>query len=170
MPNLYLVGMMGSGKSVTGKRLALFLNYSFVDLDEKLEKRAGKSINEIFEKDGEVFFREQETAVLNEVASGDRVVVATGGGCILRPGNLERMKATGQVCYLETSLECLWERVKNKKDRPLLRGQDPRAKLEAIFSERRALYEKAADFQVPTDGQTAEAVAKKIMEVLEKQS
>lgn len=167
MPNLYLIGMMGSGKSVTGRCLAAMLNRAFFDLDEKLEKRFGKTINEVFEKEGEQYFRDEEEAVLNEVSASAPCVVATGGGVVLRPRNLERMKASGKICYLETSLDCLWERVKNKKNRPLLKSDDPRKNLERIFAQRRGIYETAADFAVDTDGETAEAVAKKIMIILE---
>jgi shikimate kinase len=166
MPNLYLTGMMGSGKSVTGKCLAQYAGYSFVDLDERIQEKLGRSINEIFENEGEGFFREQETAALKETAAAGNCVVATGGGAVLRPENIEMMKRSGKIIFLETSLGVLWERVKTKKDRPLLKGQDPLKNLEKIFSDRRAAYEKSADLKVNSDGKTAEAVAHDIMALL----
>ena len=170
MNNVYLVGMMGSGKSVTAKKLAVLLGSRCVDLDQWIEERHHRTIKEIFENEGEVFFRDAETAVLKEACGAGPRVVATGGGAILRPENVERMRATGKIVFLETSPDMLWERVRNKKDRPLLRGQDPKANLNAILQVRQPLYEKACDFQVNTDGQTAEAVAKKILKELQKKS
>ena len=168
MNNLYLVGMMGSGKSVTGKKLAALLGYAFVDLDQWIEEKHRRSITEIFEKEGETFFRAQEAVLLAEACGAGPRVVATGGGTVLRPENVERMQATGKVIYLETSLGLLWHRVKSKQDRPLLKGADPKTSLASIFEARRPLYEKSADFSVNTDGQTAEKVARKILEELRK--
>lgn len=168
MANLYLVGMMGSGKSVTAKKLAPLVGGEFVDLDEKLQQKTGHSINEIFEKKGESAFREQEACVLNEVSALDKQIVATGGGIVLRPHNVKRMKLSGKICFLETSFDVLWDRVKGKKDRPLLRSEDPKKTLEKIYLARLPVYREAADFTVNTDGQTAEAVAEKIFEVMKK--
>ena len=164
--NIYLTGMMGSGKSVTGKKLAQLLSYSFTDLDECIQEKTGRSIRSIFEKEGEVFFRRQETFVLSEISECEKNIVATGGGAVLDPDNVRRMKQTGKICFLETSLSVLWERVKNKKDRPLLKGGDPYKNLEKIFQERLPVYKSSADFEVNTDGQTAEAVARKILGIL----
>ncbi len=168
MRNLYLVGMMGSGKSVTGRKLAALLGHSFVDLDQWIEERQHRSITEIFESEGETFFRDTEAELLKEVCGSGPRVVATGGGTVLRPENVERMRATGKIIFLETSLEVLWERVKGKKDRPLLKGGDPKANLNGIFQTRQPIYEKVCDCRINTDGQTAEAAAKKIMEELRK--
>lgn len=168
--NIYLIGMMGSGKSVTGKKLAALLGCSFVDLDQWIEDRHHRSINELFEKEGEVFFRTAEAGILKEACGSGPRVVATGGGTILHPENVERMRATGKIVFLQTSPDMLWERVKHKKDRPLLKGVDPRENLMRIFKDRQSRYEQASDLQINTDGQTAEAVAQKIMEELQKSS
>ena len=170
MNNIYLVGMMGSGKSVTAKKLAALLGYGFVDLDQWIEERHRRSINDIFEKEGEVFFREAEAALLKEASTSAPRVVATGGGTILKQDNVDRMHATGTLVFLETSPDVLWDRVRHKKDRPLLKSADPKEKLMGIFSERLSFYEKACDFKVNTDGQTAEAVAEKILEKLKELS
>src|SRR5688572_7312409 len=105
MNNLYLIGMMGSGKSVTGKKLAEILGTLFIDLDERVQDRTRRKITDIFEKDGEAYFRQQETAALAEVCKEGPAVIATGGGTILSAENVERMKATGKVVFLETSLD-----------------------------------------------------------------
>ena len=165
--NIYLIGMMGSGKSVTGKKLAEFMGLAFVDLDDRIEKKHGRTIADIFQNQGEAFFRREESLLLKEAAKAGRQVIATGGGVILDPSNVESMKKNGRVVYLETSGEMLWQRVREKKGRPLLNGGDPRASLFDILGKRRSLYEKAADCRVATDGQTAEAVARKILAALD---
>ncbi len=169
MSNIYLIGMMGSGKSVTGKRLASLLKVSFVDLDELIQEKTRRSINDLFEKEGEDWFRSEEIAVLKEASGTSPRVIATGGGSILRAENVERMRSTGKMVYLETSLEVLWQRVREKKDRPLLRQGDPRQCLAELFQYRKPLYERACDWQVPTDGQTADSVAQKIFNWLQNQ-
>ncbi len=172
MSHLYLIGMMGSGKTVTARRLAALLGYEFSDLDDMIEKKSGSTIAQIFSEKGEPFFREEEATILKAVSlpSAPSKVVATGGGIVLRPENVERMHSTGKVVFLKTSLETLWQRVKQNKERPLLAGNDPKQVLAKIFAERAALYEKASDFSVDTDGQKAESVARKIFETLKVQA
>ncbi|MBI3306388.1 MAG: shikimate kinase [Candidatus Omnitrophica bacterium] len=168
MPNIYLVGMMGSGKSVTGKQLARLLRTNFVDLDDYIEKKNCASIAEIFEKKGESFFRDEETSVLKEVSQKENQVIATGGGLVLKSEHRILMHENGTVVYLETTLPTLIDRLRGKKDRPLLKGGKFEEMVARIFLERKSLYEKVCDFSVTTDGETAESVAKKIFEVLEK--
>ena len=160
VPNIYLIGMMGSGKSVTGKKLAELMEMDFIDLDEALEKEESRSIAEIFRAEGEEFFREQETKVLNRVSSLRSNVIATGGGVILQEENISIMKDAGIMVYLETSLQQVWERVKGKKGRPLIEGPDPRKKLDEIFKSRKSTYEEICDFSVLTDGRSPADVAK----------
>ncbi len=167
MPNIYLVGMMGSGKTVTGKLLSLLLHYGFTDLDETIEKKQKRSISEIFGKEGELFFRDQETKILTEVCAVTAKVIATGGGTVLRPENVQRMKASGKVIYLETSLDELWERVKEKTDRPLLKSESPKEVLRKIYEIRRPIYERICDLKVNTDRKTIEKVANHIFNKLE---
>ncbi len=168
MPNIYLIGMMGSGKTVTGRRLAAMLAMNFLDLDQMIEQRTGCSISELFQKEGEAYFRDQEATLLKEVSVVNAGVVATGGGAVLQPENVECMRRTGGIVFLKTSLEDLWRRVKDKKDRPLLGKGNPREALAQIYVSRAPLYEKACDFEVNTDGQKAEAVARKILEWIQK--
>ncbi len=159
--------MMGSGKSVTGKSLAAMLDAAFVDLDRSLEQRAGLPVAEIFKKHGETQFREWETQELKGLSqSSGPLVVATGGGIILRAENVRWMKENGTVVYLESSPEVLWQRVKDNRSRPLLASENPRAVLERLCVERRALYENAGSLRVQTDGRTADDVAQEIKEKL----
>lgn len=166
MLNIYLTGMMGSGKSVTGWRLASKLGYVFTDLDELIQSRTKKTITEIFSSEGEDAFRHQEALAVREVSGLSSRVIATGGGTILKSSNVDLMRQSGKIVFLETSPDMLWERVKGKKDRPLLRGSDPKGNLMRIYAERQPLYENSKDFKVLTDGKTAAAVADEIFLLL----
>jgi shikimate kinase len=156
--------MMGSGKTTTGRALARLAKMNFFDIDEAIEARAHQSINEIFKDKGEEFFRAEEKRLLAEASQKKNTVIATGGGIVLDPENIDKMKATGKVIYLVTLVETLWERVKQKVDRPLLQVRDPREMLTFLFQERCPFYEVAADLRVDTDGLAPEAVAEKILE------
>lgn len=164
MRNIYLIGMMGSGKTVTGKELARLMHMDFLDLDEEIESKTHLSINEIFREKGEPFFRAEENGILADAACKSNTVIATGGGIVLAQENIERMQQTGHVIYLKASAEALWERVRNKKDRPLLTVSDPKAILYHLFQERRPLYESSCHVQVDTTGLSPEATAKKIVD------
>jgi shikimate kinase len=164
--NIYLIGMMGSGKTVTGKALAERLGYTFVDLDAEIQVKEGRSIAEIFEGSGEPYFRDGETSVLELFSKQDKQVIATGGGIVLREANVRRMKETGTVVLLGASVESLWQRVRYSKDRPLLNKPDPLGALRKILSDRGTFYSKACHFSVMTDGKKAEEVANEILEML----
>ncbi len=166
--NIYLTGMMGSGKSVTGKRLAPKLGYAFLDLDEFIQERTHRSIPDIFAKEGEEFFRHEETMALKEAAAVSGRVIAAGGGTLLKPGNIDLMKQTGKIVFLETSPDILWDRVKDKNDRPLLKGENPKESLIKIYAYREPHYQSSCDFKVNTDGKTASAVADEIWALLRK--
>ena len=169
--HLYLIGMMGAGKSVTGKKLAVLLRRPFTDIDCLIEKRNGMSIADLFARKGESFFRDQETALLNEVSSGaPPTVFATGGGIVLRSENVERMRETGRIVYLETSTDVLWERVKGKNHRPLLKVDHPKEALAQILNKRCELYRDAAHLTINTDELTADAAALRINSFLKEPS
>jgi shikimate kinase len=169
--HLYLIGMMGAGKSATGKKLAALLRRPFMDIDSLIEKRHGMSIADLFARKGESFFRDQETALLNEISSETPpAVFATGGGIVLRSENVERMRETGRIVYLETSTDVLWERVKGKSHRPLLKVDHPREALAQILNKRRELYREAAHWTVNTDELTADAAALRIHSFLKEVS
>lgn len=165
MRNIYLIGMMGSGKTTTGKALAILTSKKFFDLDSEIETRNRLTINEIFSKKGEPFFRAEEKKILSEASELSDTVVATGGGVVLDKDNVARMKATGEIVYLEATLDTLWERVQHKKDRPLLYTADPMASLSGIYEKRKPLYKEASGGKVvTTDSLSPEVVAKKIFE------
>lgn len=138
-----LVGMMGSGKTAIGRALAARLGVPFVDSDAAIEEAAALSIAEIFKRDGESFFRKRETEVLRRLLSGPPGIVSTGGGAFLAEENRNAIADMGVAVWLNADLETLWERVRHKDTRPLLRTADPKATLTAIFQERTPIYAKA---------------------------
>jgi shikimate kinase len=154
--NLYLVGMMGSGKSSIARPLAEALGYRFIDADAVLEQAAGRPIPEIFERDGEAGFRELETAVLDQLAGWHSLVVATGGGVVTRPENWGRLHE-GVVIWLEAPEELLLRR--------LLAHPDPAARLAELLAARRPLYAQA-DLTIPQGDETPAAVAAKVLAAL----
>ena len=155
---------MGAGKTATGKALADLVRMGFLDLDEEIESETHLSINEIFQKRGEPFFRAEEKRILCRVTRQTNTIVATGGGIVLDPENVKRMKETGRVIYLAASFESLWNRVRDKKDRPLLRVTDPQGMFYQLFQVRRPLYESSASGKIDTEGLSPEEVAQKIVE------
>ncbi len=165
MKNIYLVGMMGSGKTETGSALAEILGFKPVDLDSLIVEEEGRSINEIFDQSGEPYFREVESKILERISMKKKQVIATGGGIVLREENRRTMMQNGRVFYLKTNLDILIDRLKYMSDRPLLRAADPKVVLERIYEERRPLYESFED-QVDTDLKTPEDVAREIDEIL----
>jgi len=164
MKNIYLIGMMGSGKSSSGRALAKLLSLAFVDLDELIVEQEGRSINDIFKAEGESYFRSLEHELLAGVARETDQVIATGGGIVLDPVNCEQMKDSGLVIYLKTGLDVLWERVKTKQDRPLLKGSDPKQMLANLYAKRSSLYEAVSDKVFLTDRKTPGRVAAEIYE------
>ena len=165
MKNVYLIGMMGSGKTTTGRVLAKLLSIPLVDLDELIVQKAGHSINDIFKTEGESYFRNLETEILKQVSNSSDQVVATGGGIVIDPENRNRLKTTGLVIYLKTNTNVLWERVKSKKDRPLLATSDPKQTFLELFQSRSPLYVENSQMVFATDYKTPEAVAEEIYEV-----
>ena len=138
-----LVGMMGSGKTAIGRALAARLRVDFVDSDSAIEEAATQSIAEIFERDGEAFFRQREAEVLRRLLSGPPSVVSTGGGAFLSEANRDAIAEMGIALWLDADLETLWSRVRHKDTRPLLRTPDPKATLSEIFDLRQPVYAKA---------------------------
>ena len=135
-----LVGMMGSGKTAIGRALAASLDVPFVDSDAAIEEAAAASIAEIFARDGETFFREREAEVLRRLLSGSPRIVSTGGGAFLAPENRDAIAEMGVAIWLDADLEILWERVRHKDTRPLLRTADPKATLSKIYDDRTPIY------------------------------
>ncbi|MDX9994032.1 MAG: shikimate kinase [Rhodocyclaceae bacterium] len=144
---VYLVGMMGAGKTTVGKKLAKALSREFIDLDHEIEHSTGVTIPTIFEIEGEAGFRRRESQVLMRLRDGG-LVVATGGGVVLNPANRAWMAARGLVVYLHASAELLYARTKNDKGRPLLQVSDPLARIRSLVERRDPLYREIADIVV----------------------
>ena len=163
--NLYLVGMMGTGKSALGQPLAEALGYRFIDADSTVEQAAQRSIGEIFASDGEASFRAIETAVLNQIASWHSLVVATGGGVVTRQENWGHMRQ-GVVIWLDAPTELLLARIAaDPTPRPLMQQPDPAARLSELLGERQPLYAQA-DLHIKQQGEPPEQVAALVLEAL----
>ena len=163
--SLYLVGMMGSGKTSTGRPLAEQLGYGFVDADAVIEQAAGCSIPEIFERDGEAGFRALESQVLNAIGQRHSLVVATGGGVVTQQENWGLLHS-GIVVWLDVVPEQLMQRLRaDSTVRPLLQTVDPDAALNALLNQRRPLYAEA-DRTVVINQETPLAVADGILQLL----
>ena len=165
---IWLVGMMGAGKSAVGPLLAQSLGRRFIDSDAEIERSAGMSVSEIFSIEGERAFRERERQVVEEL-SGGTDVVALGGGTIAQPGAATLLERAGTVVYLKASASTLLSRLGDGSDRPLLHGLTPAvrlARLESLLAERASAYETAA-IEVDTEGRTLEAVVEEIRQRLD---
>ncbi len=159
---IFLIGPMGVGKSTIGRRLAADLGRTFCDCDQEIERRTGANITLIFAVEGEDGFRRRESAMLEELTARPGIVLATGGGAILAEGNRRLLKARGAVVYLEADCATLWERVRKDRGRPLLKTDDPRARLETLYHEREPLYRALADLIVGTHRRSPQAAARLI--------
>ena len=163
---LILVGMMGSGKTTVGRRLAVRLGRRFVDLDKELEARCGVPVATIFELEGEAGFRQRESLLIEELTTCQDLVIATGGGAVLREENRRRLHERGYVIHLRASLPELWHRLRHDKVRPLLRTADPRARIAELLQARDPLYEEVAHLSVLTGRQPADRVVVDIIGLL----
>ncbi|MDV4144072.1 MULTISPECIES: shikimate kinase [Shimia] len=161
-----LVGMMGAGKTAVGRALAARLGVPFLDSDAEIEKAANMSIAEIFARDGEPFFRRKEAQVIERLLDEERGILSTGGGAYLAEGNRTVISEKGVAVWLNADLEILWNRVKHKDTRPLLRTADPKATLTEIYDARVPVYRRA-DLSVEADARfTIEEMAERVVEAL----
>ncbi|MBT8040388.1 MAG: shikimate kinase AroK [Gammaproteobacteria bacterium] len=158
--NVYLVGPMGSGKTTVGQRVAALLGLEFVDCDHELEDRTGASVALIFDIEGEAGFRDRETRMLSELTAREGILLATGGGVILRAENRRLLADSGLVVYLSTSVQQQLRRLGRDRSRPLLQTPDRRAKLLRLAEERNPLYREIADIEFPAQNRTLDAVAR----------
>lgn len=138
-----LVGMMGAGKTAVGTQAARLLNVPFVDSDDEIVNAANRSIAEIFERDGEPFFRRKESLVLHRLLQGRPAVLSTGGGAFLAAENRIMIAELGVSVWLRVDLDLLWQRVRHKSTRPLLRTPNPRDSLRKLYEERLPIYQLA---------------------------
>lgn len=163
--NVYLVGMMGSGKSTVGQLLSHQLGYRFFDTDVLIEKVVGKTINAIFAEDGEEKFREFESQILGQLAAYTRSVVATGGGIVIRPKNWSFLRH-GLIIWLNAPVDLLVKRLAEDDTRPLLKEGELRNKLELILEQRNNLYAQADFCLTIEEEQTPEQITAKIISVI----
>lgn len=167
--NLYLVGLMGSGKTTIGRALARRLGRRFIDSDHEIERRTGVRIPVIFEMEGEDGFRKREVQVIDELSHSESIVMATGGGAILDPANRAAMASTGWVIYLDVPTHLLLERTRHDTNRPLLQVADPRAKLEGLREQRDHLYREIANLIVDGARNNSQAAVVRILKEWERQ-
>jgi shikimate kinase len=165
--SIFLVGPMGAGKSAVGRQLAKELGCTFVDSDEEIEHRTGVDIPFIFEKEGEAGFRARERQVIDELTQMPAVVLATGGGAVQDGVSRERLGSRGTVVYLYASVEQQLRRTRRGRERPMLKGGDPREILERLMAVRDPQFREIADMVIETDGRRVTAVTREIRERLE---
>lgn len=159
--NIALIGFMGTGKSSVGRVLTEHLHFEFVDTDDLVEARAGKTITEIFRQDGEAAFREIEKQVVDALAVRSKLIIATGGGLGACQANLDSLKTHSLVVCLWTSPEKIWQRVRHQTHRPLLAGPDPLTKIKTLLAEREPFY-RQADVIMNTEVRSIKAVAQQV--------
>ncbi|QNB09234.1 3-dehydroquinate synthase [Herbaspirillum frisingense] len=165
--SIFLVGLMGAGKTTIGRALAKKLNKRFVDSDHEIEARTGATIPVIFEIEGEESFRRREAEVIRELSAQPDIVLATGGGAVLRAENRENLKKGGTVVYLRASINQILQRTGRDKNRPLLQTADPRRKLEELSRQRDPLYREVADFVIETNRPNVQFLVQTIISHLE---
>lgn len=168
--NIILVGLMGAGKSTIGRNLAKSLNKEFYDSDRVIEERTGVDIATIFEIEGEQGFRDREEQVIGELCRQGNIVLATGGGSILREANRKNMSKQGHVVYLRTSAELLYSRIRHDKKRPLMQTDSPLATLKKLLDDREPHYLEVSDTVVMTGKQKVAVIVRRVEEALRREA
>lgn len=164
--SVFLVGMMGAGKTSVGRLLAQRLHKRFLDADQVLEARTGVRIPVIFEIEGEEGFRAREAGILDELTRESDVVLATGGGAVIRPENRVALRGRGTVVYLRAGADELWHRTRHDRGRPLLQTADPRGRLAELLAVREPFYEATAHLVVDTGSQSLKALVTRLESLL----
>ncbi len=162
--NIFLVGLMGAGKTTIGRQLARRLGKRFVDSDHEIEARTGASIPWIFEIEGEASFRRREADMIRELSGQEGIVLATGGGAVLNPASRELLAARGTVVYLRASIGSIMQRTAHDRNRPLLQTADPRRKLEELMAQRDPLYRAVADLVIDTGRPNVQSMVQTILD------
>lgn len=163
---IVFVGMMGAGKTAVGRTLAAYLGVVFRDSDHEIEEAADRSIAEIFARDGEPFFRRKESQVIERLLEGAPGVLSTGGGAFLSAENREMISRMGVSVWLDADIDLLWERVRHKDTRPLLRTADPKATLTQLYETRVPIYRQADVSVSSTPPTTLDQMARRVTETL----
>ena len=167
--NIALIGFMGAGKTAVGQLLAKKLDWKFVEMDPLIEQKAGKSIPDIFQQDGEVAFRELEIEVTKEVSREKNLVIACGGGIVLNKINIDRLRKESMIVYLTASTKTILKRTSaDKNERPLLNVQDKALSIQELLAFRTPFYERAADIKINTSkldiGSVVEQIINRVKE------
>ncbi len=157
--NIFLVGLMGAGKTSVGRVLARRLGKAFYDCDHEIERATGVKVPVIFDIEGEAGFRARETRALTELVTRTDIVLATGGGAVLSADNRKLLAEHGVVVYLRATATDLWQRTRHDRNRPLLQTPDPLARLKDLYDERDPLYRSAADIIIDTGSQSLISLA-----------
>ncbi|NND92009.1 MAG: shikimate kinase AroK [Granulosicoccus sp.] len=168
MTSIFLVGPMGSGKSTVGRALARKIGYRFIDSDREIEARCGVDIPTIFDYEGEAGFRDREARIIEELTAVPGIVLATGGGAVLREENRRHLMARGYVILLQVDIKEQLRRVAFDASRPLLQTGDPEARLRALMQEREPVYKSVADVTISTDSRRMYHVIARILRHLKK--
>ena len=164
MENIYLIGLMGAGKTTIGRQLARALKLPFYDSDKAIEEGTGVDIPTIFEFEGEDGFREREQKMIQKLTQLQGIVLATGGGAVLRDENRRLLKENGFVVYLQCSVDRILERTRRDTQRPLLKTDDPKERLQQLFEQRQPLYLSCANFKIDTGIHKSKTVVTRILE------
>jgi shikimate kinase len=164
--NIFLVGLMGAGKTSVGRMLARRLNMEFFDTDAEIERITGVKIPLIFEIEGETGFRAREEKMIEQLSAMNGIVLATGGGAVIAETNRRFLKSRGRVIYLRAAPEDLWRRTRRDRNRPLLQTADPLGKLRTLHEQRDPLYREVADLIVDTGSQSVAHLTSKIQQLL----
>ena len=164
LENIYLIGLMGVGKTTIGKQLAKALQRPFYDSDKVIEDSMGVDIPTIFSYEGEAGFREREQAVIAQLTGLSGIVMATGGGAVIRPENRQALKVSGFVVYLHCSIDKILYRTRHDTQRPLLRTENPRKRLQGLLIEREPLYSDCANFKIDSGSLPGRTVVKTILQ------
>jgi len=164
--NIFLVGLMGAGKTSVGKVLARRFNKIFYDSDQEIERSTGVKIPLIFEIEGESGFRNRESRLLEELVRRRNIVLATGGGAVLSAQNRRLLADHGTVVYLRAAVSDLWQRTRHDKNRPLLQTADPQGRLQELFEQRDPFYREIADIIIDTGNQGLGSLAHRIEQKL----
>jgi len=163
-PAIFLIGMMGAGKSTVGRLLARRCGFDFIDCDRELEARSGVSVATIFELEGEESFRRREAALIDELTQQPRTVLATGGGAILSEQNRRHLRSRGLVIYLSASLDEILRRTQKDRARPLLQATDRRGRIAQLLAEREALYRQVAHLTVQSGSGNPNRLVAKLLQ------